>query len=131
MSSLLSICKYLHWNFGPVTMITICVSVVQLSVLILDCILTFEICIIHFGDNPSGLRRTGQHFGTPCTGLDYNLLRLKGLAGIIFGQPPRASIIHHRPGQGNNKRMAWIFQNRSTEPGSILGFPGKTIYTRS
>jgi hypothetical protein len=37
--------------------------------------------------------RTGQRFRTPCTGLDYNLLRLKGLAEIIFGQPPRSTII--------------------------------------
>lgn len=50
--------------------------------------------------------RTSQRFRTPCAGLDYNLLRLKGLAGIIFGQPPRASIIHCRPGQHNNKKRA-------------------------
>jgi len=29
-------------------------------------------------------------------------LRLKGLAGIIFGQPLRGIIIHRKPGQHNN-----------------------------
>lgn len=47
--------------------------------------------------------RTGQRSGTPCTGLEYNLLRLKGLHGIIFGQPPRGYIIHGLEGQGNDK----------------------------
>jgi len=40
-------------------------------------------------------------FGTPCTGLDYNLLRLKSLAGIIFGQPPRSTIIQTSSGHLN------------------------------
>ena len=44
------------------------------------------------------------YFGlcTPCTGTSYNILRLKGLAGIIFGQPLRGIIIHQKPGQHND-----------------------------
>jgi hypothetical protein len=68
--------------------------------------------------------RTSQRFRTPCTGLDYNLLRLKGLAGIIFGQPPRSTIIHCRPGQGNDNlgleyskkiNCAWIYSRFSKQ----------------
>ena len=45
-------------------------------------------------------KRTLSSFkGSHSTGASYNLLRLKGLPRIIFGQPRRASIIRCRPGQ--------------------------------
>ena len=55
----------------------------------------------------SFLRTGHQYFawGSVCTGTGYNILRLSGLARIIFGQPLRRYIILVLDGQGNYKTV--------------------------
>ena len=53
---------------------------------------------------------------TACTGIDYNLLRLKDLDRIIFGQPPRGYIIQDLEGHFKNifeESFCWTVLHQS------------------